>query len=527
VLGVHFGDDAKVSDKLQQEASGHEMMFTRIECLPLHAAVAMIQQSALPRMNHIVRCHPPSITKAACSVFDNLVEGAWATLARVNPSDKTRQIAALPHRFGGAGFTRMTTIASHAYLASVESCSVESSATKPRSQKQRCDAAYATAKQQLLGDAGTAAHLEECSAKGTGLWMKNVAGVDTWIPDDCVSAALRLRLNQPHRDWQSGDHCPGCHAPLTAHDTIVQHLRGCTRIRGHNSSASAAEITKVLGDILNAASVPHETTQPRDCEVRYCASCGSHVPVADTQKHCSERGCDIDALGRAKICGPDKRMFFRTGPVVVDTTSVGPATASQCALGLNKCFELRTQKKNALYRASVEARSEEFIVMAMTPNGAICAGTDRVMGLVGEASRGVLPKSEALVMLRRGNVQAQARGLINAERAAGISDTDFATYREQKKALHSERIRELTAKITAARPKACAAPIAPPPAPKQCQPPPRVFSNRQATTTTANTTATGTCSSACTSAPSALGPLAPWARAARRARSSRRVARQA
>jgi hypothetical protein len=462
VLGVRLGPDELVKQALLAEVESHQLMFDRIRCLPIHAQLAMMQQTAIPKMNHIIRCHPPELTLAACEIFDRMVVTAWSETGRVLPNDRTKRIAALPHQFGGAGFTRMSAIASHAYSASLESCSAAGVNSKPLSQRQRCNEMYAKEKQTFLGDPGTAAHLEECSGKGTGTWLKQPTGVDSWIPDDCASAGLRLRLNQPHRDWQTGDRCPGCGADLDS-GFVVQHLRGCTRIRGHNASAAAADIQRTLGQICNAASVQHETTQPRDCQIKLCSGCSEYVPVAQVADHCLTRGCDAAALGRARVCGPDKRMFFNDAVVVVDTTSIGPATVSNCALGLNKCFELRAQTKDALYRSSIEARNEEFVVMSMTPNGAMCEGTKHVLKKIAGASSGVLSKTDAELMLRRGNVIAQGRALVNAERAAGIADTDFQANREAFFALHSDRVKAVRRELEDARqsaPKTTVRPVA-------------------------------------------------------------------
>lgn len=458
LLGAHLGPDNLVSAQLREIADGHALMFERLRCLRVQPAIAMLLASAIPKMGYATRCHPPGLTIDACEVFDGMVEKTWAELARVVPSAATKLIAGLPPSLGGAGFTRLRDVAEHAYAASVESCSMRR-VKGAMSQKQRCAAFYRAQRETFRGDVAAMAHLEECAAKGTGVVLRLVMGVDEWGPDEAWSAGLRLRLNQPHMDFEAGSGCPGCNHVLSDPSTVVQHLRGCTRIRGHNSSAAAADITKALGDICNAASVQHETAQPRDCLLQFCASCGAHVPVAAAAAHCAERGCDLSALEGARTYGPDKRFFLPSGPVVVDTTTIGPATVSYCALGLTKTFELRAAKKDALYRASIESRGETFTVMSMTPNGAICSGTAHVLRQIADASRDKLSLDDATLMLRRACLIANGRALVNAETALGIARTDFDSKIAAHRLEHYVKSRELQLRVDAARPRRVAVPV--------------------------------------------------------------------
>ena len=401
-------------------------------------------------MNFLMRTHPPDLILGACREFDGALAGFWSSAAQVQRDDVADMIATLPSRYGGAGWTRSALVAAAAYDASVDAFGVRP-ADAPASQRTRMAEVW----QRMRADVEErsphfSAHLAECAESGTSNWLRSVSALDHLVGDARTSAAMRLRLGVPHADWSPDLACPGCHLEL-AHGEVVHHLRGCTRIRGHNASAAHTHLKRHgLHPILDRAGIAYEAAEPRDFQVRYCRSCGLHVPVNLTDAHLSAGTCDRSALLAAKTRGPDCRIFFADGTVLVDCTEVGCATRSACHLEVAENFEAREWAKIRLYGASAASVGEELVVMAVSPNGAISPGTVALAKRVAKWSSGRVTKGRFLAAIRAANAEAQGAALINAELR---SDLSLVAFRETR-ARNAQRLDSSAATVQAALTKA-------------------------------------------------------------------------
>ena len=276
-----------------------------------------------------------------------------------------------------------------------------------------------------------------------------------WAKDAFISGAMRLRIGLPRQEWSADVACPGCGAADLLPEEVAHHLRGCTRVRGKGTASAAAMLTRALGHICDDAGIARDVCQPCDVGVRYCPGCALHVPVGLEADHCamSEGRCAVDKLHASRLRRPDLRMYFASGAVVVDTTDVGIATRSMVLVGLQKAFQLRAQEKRRLYEpayGAAEARDDEasaFVCMAVTPNGALCSGTQRVLKKIADESHERATAVEVFRRFRRANALAQGMALDNAEQQAIGTRVDFRGMRVAFQAMHLQEMAKLRARI--------------------------------------------------------------------------------
>ena len=69
-------------------------------------------------MSYTIRVHPPNVSQAATEYFDKTMKEIWMNAAEVQEQAWTADLAALPIRYGGCGFTRSSPIRKYAYEAS-------------------------------------------------------------------------------------------------------------------------------------------------------------------------------------------------------------------------------------------------------------------------------------------------------------------------------------------------------------------------------------------------------------------------
>src|SRR5690242_794749 len=113
-----------VVSSLHKKMDTHNQLFSALRHpqMPTQHALLILRQSALPRLNFLLRTLPPSLTTNACQLFDQLVLGTATHILGLSPDLLTQEALALlrlPLKCGGFGFRSMVSVAPAAYLGSL------------------------------------------------------------------------------------------------------------------------------------------------------------------------------------------------------------------------------------------------------------------------------------------------------------------------------------------------------------------------------------------------------------------------
>jgi hypothetical protein len=421
ILGVFHGHQTFVQSELVKHFhKRHTDFFSNLAKLRGTAAAVLLSACGMPRMNYVIRTHPPGPCEEVCGIFDQHVIDAWSRIAEVDATDRiTQDIAHLPCSLGGCGFTRTRDIRHFAYQASHEFAIN----TAGPSQAQLVLTYMMTVYEALCNSNKTVAlHLDDCKQPGTADWFRTMKDMPIHLTAAEASAALRIRLNAVHKDLSTYDRiqCPGCRIDLAKYETN-SHFRGCVHIAGDNVSQAHAGFKSDIGRLCSRRSITHESHEPAGYDMYHCGGCGKFVDAELVEVHATESpGCDIAALKTSHKIRPDKRIYFATGPVLTDESLVAVACRSisrSATSSATSALDARTTKKINMYGEAVRKHGEEFMVICATPNGSFGMHTWDLIHRIIKHS-GLPGDSIALIAreLRVGIAGKSGRALLNAER---------------------------------------------------------------------------------------------------------------
>ena len=409
LLGAYIGQpeavSKEVSAKILEIAGIAAGALTKVQSDDPLAVAVLLSDCLLSRVTYLARTNPPIYTKAPLAQFDDIVIKLWSEMAEVDATATAQDTAAIPTAEGGLGFQQMCPRAEEQYAASREA----------RDTKKHD---YSALLQFLKGDENTAAHLTECAETATSSWLRHYPRGFTSTQ---ARAALRIRLNTPHRQLQTTVVCPGCSIRLSPSETIP-HLRGCAKIRGLNCSHSHGGLSKDFGRLLSELGIHHEVGEPREYCVRYCSDCRVYVLASLAEAHCEAAGCSPEELSNARLTGPDKRIHFTDGSCVIDFTMIGTASRAYCK-DAEAAIKRRESAKDKRYRSAVEEGGEAFITIAATPNGFLSDATRSLAQKMASESQGRMTVKEIEDAVRAMVIKHSANALINAERQLGVHHT--------------------------------------------------------------------------------------------------------
>ena len=448
ILGAFHGTDESLITRVLREycQKRHEPFFRRLQELPHSIALIILGACGIPRMNYTVRVQHPDVTQPACADFDAEVVKIWAAIAEVDPDNMlTRAIASLPTTLGGCGFTNFESIREGAYLASIAESLKREGAPD---QRVASSLVHQERFDEITKDGEVKLHLTDCTQKGNSTWLRSGKDVESHMTDQVTGAALRLRLNAPHKYCL--DHtCPGCQHKTTRANHN-QHVVGCARIKNRNSSHAHAAFKIGLAKVLHKRRIQQDAAEPAGYAIKWCPSCKQNIQTKNIDAHLANSpSCDGTKLHASREARPDVRIYLRTHNVVVDLTMVSVIGTAD-ATSVDKILAQRDRKKDKNYKNAVESEGERFACLAATRNGTLSATTIALGNLV--VAESVINKDSTKKYaqeISRAAIEASAKSLINAEREMGIAHAPSRNkHREREVIEDAQRDHRMLARVT-------------------------------------------------------------------------------
>jgi hypothetical protein len=425
ILGASIGvtNEAEKQHLVRRIGNKFADWFRRARLLEGPMGSALLAAAGIPKLSFLLRTHEPEVTMDIAGFFDEHVENTWSAWAEVEPDDIAKAFAHLPVKEGGLGFTRQQQIALAAYTASVnESLKLDG----PR--RQELLTAQATKGIADWMDAQSAEvkrHRALNREQHTGHLFRDPT-IQARAED--FSAALRLRLHQPHKLCPADLDCPGCGKQLTARG-FLRHAPGCTRIHGENASTRHAQFFKnELLAIAHERAVSCDETEPRNARHVQCPGCQQTVVEANFAVHKKECLRWRDFMKAPRGAGPDIKFYglTRNGGeprnTVVDVTVVSMESESHAKQTHAQAFAEIERAKSTKYERDCEAADLQLRVAAAAENGTLSATTKKLLDdLLTQAERQTAGTAFALYQRLTSRIQlGTASALKNAERQAGI-----------------------------------------------------------------------------------------------------------
>lgn len=127
-LGAIVGkDEAQMRALALQEVREMQPFFARLSSpyIPAQIALNLLYVCVLPKLNHLLRVCPPSVTQPAAELFDSYVRQIYLDRADILEHELTpdrRRLLAHPIKLGGRGLTSAAASAATAYVSSQALC---------------------------------------------------------------------------------------------------------------------------------------------------------------------------------------------------------------------------------------------------------------------------------------------------------------------------------------------------------------------------------------------------------------------
>ena len=435
ILGAYLGDEDTVREILVKRIGGKiDRMFERCKVLGGHEAIVIFASCLVPQIAFALRTHPTSVTAGIAKHFDELTDDALSHFAEIDVDDVTSGLKSLPTRMGGLGWFCAADLAPLAYQASQSACAVDLALTGEELREARLSVASQKALAEELHkkvDANlrkipeVARLLDETKMPGTSAFLRHVPRTEKPMAPPVASAALRLRVNKPHRMLgDSKTRCPGCQAVL-AEGTTVAHLAGCTKIHGHNASSAHAMLKEAVKEILRHCGAKVEQNEPRQFALLQCPKCKEHIREHQCDEHHKEctHSVTLRELANQRRSGPDIRAKFHDGTsIVIDITLTSHTLGDK--EDLEGTFSVRERAKEKLYKQMVEDNGEQFVTLCCTCTGALNGGAGIVAAFAADERHGdIMSDKEVRIAFSLAAITARATSLINAEKRLNVHHT--------------------------------------------------------------------------------------------------------
>ena len=420
ILGAYLSRDHDwISAQLEKKVDKHDVFFDRLDGMTQCTAAAILSACGIPRMSYYTRVHPPQDVLAAVRKFDARVERAWSNIAGCVVDDRIRHVAHLPASLGGGGLTRFELIMEESYRASYEEVindSDESQATRVQRVNQRLrDELAATS-------ARVEHHLEQCALPGSSAWFRTAVGSEH-MDNEAFAAAFRARLYS-YRPGAEIATCPGCgfREDEDPGQSFMQHVAGCTRIKGFNPSSRHAHFGKCFDACLELAGVQHIGKEPRDYKTSICPGCKLHDDSDVVERHV--RTCEELTPKQRRTCkphrsGPDRTVNLVIGDYTIDFNITCTEAKTWRKGDETKAYATVTRKKNGLYLEKCLMQKEQFVVFCCSHLGHLSKASVDMLDKV--AREGGVAVDELKLRMSQCAIQDHGRVILNAEIAAGLT----------------------------------------------------------------------------------------------------------
>ena len=397
---ISVDDETEKQELNQRHEQSHEIFFRRIaNCFGPYAS-AILASCGVPKINHILRTHAPSVTADLAQKFDEDVEAVvmgWmnAEVAKMTPEEIniTRSFLHLPTSMGGMGFARAEHVAGPAYQAS--QVLTVSSKLRTKLQKAHCEPVNKRVADYI--DACSALHKRHRdlnSRKGTASIFRDPkfkAEPAAWRMQMLWRTCARL-----HGIDDLALSCPGCKHDFPDHLQLMFHVGTCALISGQNATSAHYKVNRAISQWCLQAGLTVDSSEPRDMAHTTCPGCKAKVAADAWAAH--KKGCDKchSATPDPRIAGPDGRIWSigsinptaddSTPPaaIVYDYTQVGARQASHISRDDKSLFKAREKKKNDLYAEDAAKVRQELVTVASTEDGTFNNQGTRLIALLAE-----------------------------------------------------------------------------------------------------------------------------------------------
>jgi len=222
---------------LVEKLHKHDIFKQRLKSLGPEHAMPILSKCLVPRMGYYLRTHPPEATKHATQLFDEMVIDIVCHHLKLQepPTPLERNIFHLPRTIGGCGLQRTALIAPHAWNAAFAetACTTD---VLPVCQQLRVHTMNLEIFNTICSDAAIATALH--SRANESSWMDSFS-----LDSKSVVNCWRARIGRLPPGCSSESKCPGCDAVASGFP-LVDHLLGCPRLTGINSSVRHATVQR-------------------------------------------------------------------------------------------------------------------------------------------------------------------------------------------------------------------------------------------------------------------------------------------
>jgi len=273
VLGSFIGDDNATAGQLAKISAGHAEFFKLLQSEELHRGVAydLLRYAGVPRLNHAVRTHRPSVSADATQIFDAHIMETARRLLDISDSENLLGPAAyaqltLPLAQGGFALPQISGLREMAYNASTAQFGPNPAAAA-QSQAERTRAYWGRIREELHEQSEPVHRARLLSCEGPGCWLLYSSHFATSL-EWRIAAQVRLRaqvLGLP--DIQ----CKECGERADAmsfadHAFLCRKVTGYTAIHRHDRVLNAimACLRRHMFVVVEAHTGMHEGSQKAD-----------------------------------------------------------------------------------------------------------------------------------------------------------------------------------------------------------------------------------------------------------------------
>jgi len=367
VVGGFIGADAAVKAELMKMVKKCDLAFENLKLAPKQLSTALLSKCVATKMVFLLRTHSPEETAEIQTAFDSRIVAAIEEVAEIKTTATTRDMMSLPASMGGFGLPRCADIAAGCYRSSLAEAN---GVKKFDSQKKETARVHVDTFNRICEVSAVLRAVVEDFSRARGAWIA-ASNVEKFESDATWAAAMRVRLNCPHRTLDAAAlKCPGCPEEPTA-DEFIPHVLGCTHIKDYNASSRHADLKLVLIEWAKQAGIGNAGGEPREFSSFVCPASKRTIFHDDFFVHCSScEECDFKDLPRPS--GPDIRFTFANFmSLVLDVTFISMANKSHREQSTTDAFDQRRAEKMAKYGAAVAKRCETLTVFGVTASGAM------------------------------------------------------------------------------------------------------------------------------------------------------------
>lgn len=439
--------------------SGRDAFFHRLTlaALTTSSAMQLLRQCAVPQLNYLLRCTPPSCIDGQAAKFDRLVQDAALIRGGISEGEASKEVVDIlraPLRKGAFGLTAATSTAPRAYLASMAAVSTApafDAYQQPDSIPDTTllhgwiDDSMKRLRDSVLGDK-TAKHIP-CNAASFIHHFRQPAhsGIRSSLQTELSKLATTLNYTASKSEARSKKPMDGGWALAHLHSISTPHAWSWKAVVPSSDDLQLTDTEYRLA-MRNNLGLDPGYAQPENCP-----NCSDQSSITDDpwhfltctkeMKQCVTMRHDavVNALYRAVLAvggqavreptgfgrhlRPDMRIVLRGQHIITDVAVVHPITPSTVKRGKGKLRVAKDmqQVKHRKYDQLAADQQAEFIPFVVETSGGMTPDAQRLLWIIakaGEEQLGMWPKREVArqltsavaIAIQKGNAMTYLAG---------------------------------------------------------------------------------------------------------------------